>query len=65
MGNRIFVIEDDEDNRRILRDLLGRVGYEMIEAETGEARVAADLILTVRSRGSTSIGTMTSAIRRR
>jgi len=51
MGKRILVIEDEEDNRQILRDLLGRAGYEMIEAETGEAGVAAaiserpDLIL--------------------
>jgi hypothetical protein len=29
MGNRILVIED----RQILRDLLGRADYEMIEAE--------------------------------
>jgi two-component system cell cycle response regulator DivK len=51
MGKRILVIEDEEDNRQILRDLLGRAGYEMIEAETGEAGVTAaiserpDLIL--------------------
>ena len=32
MSKRILVIEDQEDNRRILRDLLTSVGYELIEA---------------------------------
>ena len=51
MTKRILVIEDHEDNRQILRDLLGSVGFEMIEAENGEEGVAAaaahrpDLIL--------------------
>ena len=51
MSARILVIEDQEDNRRILRDLLTSAGYEMIEAATGEEGVAAaethrpDLIL--------------------
>ncbi len=36
---RILVIEDQEDNRRILRDLLSSVGYEVLEAMTGEAGV--------------------------
>jgi two-component system, cell cycle response regulator DivK len=36
MSKRILVIEDQEDNRRILRDLLTSAGYEMIEALTGE-----------------------------
>jgi two-component system, cell cycle response regulator DivK len=51
MSKRILVIEDHEDNRQILRDLLGHAGYHMIEAETGEAGLAAaaahkpDLIL--------------------
>jgi len=40
MSRRILVIEDQEDNRRILRDLLTSVGYEIIEAETGEDGVA-------------------------
>ncbi len=51
MSKRILVVEDQEDNRQILRDLLGSAGYEMIEAGDGEAAVAAakrerpDLIL--------------------
>ena len=48
---RILVVEDHEDNRQILRDLLASAGYEMIEAGNGEDGVAAaaserpDLIL--------------------
>jgi two-component system, cell cycle response regulator DivK len=51
MSRRILVVEDQEDNRQILRDLLTSVGYELIEAEDGEQGVAAavahdpDLIL--------------------
>ena len=40
MSKRILVVEDHEDNRRILRDLLTSAGYEMIEAVTGEEGVA-------------------------
>ena len=36
MSKRILIIEDQEDTRRILRDLLKSAGYEMIEAVTGE-----------------------------
>ena len=39
MSKRILVVEDTEDNRRILRDLLTRAGYELIEATDGEAGV--------------------------
>jgi two-component system, cell cycle response regulator DivK len=51
MSKRILVVEDQEDNRRILRDLLTSVGYEIVEAVTGEDGVrlaemdAPDLIL--------------------
>ncbi|MGN6720125.1 MAG: response regulator [Candidatus Binatia bacterium] len=50
-GKRILVIEDHEENRRLLRDLLTSFGYELIEAVTGEDGVIAaenerpDLIL--------------------
>ena len=37
---RILVVEDTEDNRRIIRDLLTSVGYELIEALDGAAGVA-------------------------
>ena len=51
MKKTILVIEDNEDNRRIMRDLLTSGGYEVIEAVTGEEGVTAaeayhpDLIL--------------------
>src|SRR5262245_22734890 len=39
MSKRILVVEDQADNRRIVRDLLTRNGYEVVEAMTGEAGV--------------------------
>ena len=51
MSRRILVIEDQEDNRAILRDLLTSAGFVVLEAVTGEEGVAAaerehpDLIL--------------------
>ena len=51
MSKRILVVEDQEDNRQILRDLLATAGYDMIEAEEGVQAIAAasehrpDLIL--------------------
>ena len=51
MTKRILVVEDQEDNRQILRDLLGNAGYELSEAENGEEALTAvasqrpDLIL--------------------
>ena len=36
MSGRVLTVEDHEDNRRIVRDLLTSVGYEVIEATTGE-----------------------------
>jgi two-component system cell cycle response regulator DivK len=41
MSKLILVVEDQEDNRRIIRDLLTSVGYEIIEALTGEEGVSA------------------------
>ena len=40
MSRRILVVEDHEENRRIMRDLLTAAGYEMLEAHTGEEGVA-------------------------
>jgi two-component system cell cycle response regulator DivK len=40
MSRRILVVDDQEDNRRILHDLLTASGFEVIEAKTGEEGVA-------------------------
>jgi two-component system, cell cycle response regulator DivK len=40
MSKRILVVEDHEDNRRIVRELLASAGFEMIEAVTGEEGVS-------------------------
>ncbi len=40
MSERILVIEDHEDNRRIMNDTLSTAGFEVIEAVTGDAGVA-------------------------
>jgi len=51
MTKRILVIEDTEDNRQIIRDLLTSAGYELVEAVDGLEGVATaerekpDLIL--------------------
>jgi two-component system cell cycle response regulator DivK len=37
MSNRILVVEDTEDNRRIMRDLLTGAGYALMEANDGPA----------------------------
>ena len=36
MSKRILIVEDQEDNRTIVRDVLSTVGYELIEALNGE-----------------------------
>jgi two-component system cell cycle response regulator DivK len=51
MTKHILVVEDEEDNRQILRDLLINAGYELTEAVNGEealvevAKQRPDLIL--------------------
>ena len=51
MSKRILVVEDQEDNRQIVRDLLTANDYELTEAENGQEALAAvakdrpDLIL--------------------
>ena len=42
-GNTILYVEDNEMNRKIVRDLLKRTSYRLIEAHDGEAGVAAAL----------------------
>ena len=51
MSKRILVVEDQADNRQIIRDMLAPTDYEITEAENGEEALAAiakqrpDLIL--------------------
>jgi len=51
MSKRILVVEDQPDNRKIIRDAFAPTGYEIIETENGEEALAAiakarpDLIL--------------------
>ncbi len=51
MSKRILVVEDQEDNRQIIRDMLSATDYEITEADNGEQALAAiakqrpDLIL--------------------
>ena len=40
MNKRILVVEDQEDLRRVLRDLLTGSGFEVAEAADGQAGVA-------------------------
>ena len=40
MARRILAVDDHEDNRRILRDLLTTAGYEVLESVTGGDAVA-------------------------
>ncbi len=39
MSPRILIVEDQEDNRKILRDLLTSAGFTPLEATTGEEGV--------------------------
>jgi CheY-like chemotaxis protein len=51
MSKRILVVEDQEDDRQIIRDMLAGTGYAITEAKDGEQALAAvakerpDLIL--------------------
>jgi two-component system, cell cycle response regulator DivK len=38
-GARILVVEDNDKNRKLVRDVLTFKGYEVIESETGEEGV--------------------------
>ncbi len=41
MSKRILVVEDQPDNRQIIRDMLSTTDYEVAEAENGEEALAA------------------------
>jgi two-component system, cell cycle response regulator DivK len=40
VSKRVLIVEDQEDNRAILRDLLSKSGFDLIEATNGEEGVA-------------------------
>ena len=42
-GNIVLYVEDNELNRRLVRDLLKRTSYKLIEAHDGEAGIATAL----------------------
>src|SRR5436189_1321091 len=70
MSKRILVVEDQVDNRQIVRDLLTANDYEMTEAENGEEALAAlekerpDLIvLLAKYRMSAAGGSRQMAVR--
>jgi two-component system, cell cycle response regulator DivK len=44
-GELILIVEDNEKNRKLVRDVLARQGYRVVEAETGEdgVRLAREL----------------------
>jgi two-component system, cell cycle response regulator DivK len=41
MSKRILVVEDQKDDRQIIRDLLAATDYQIAEAEDGEQALAA------------------------
>ena len=41
MSKRILVVEDQPDNRQIIRDMLAPTDYEITEVESGEEALAA------------------------
>jgi two-component system cell cycle response regulator DivK len=40
MANKILVVEDNDKNRMLIKDILHYYGYEIIEAENGKSGVA-------------------------
>jgi two-component system cell cycle response regulator DivK len=40
MSKRILVVEDQPDNRQIIRDMLAPTDYEITEAENGKQALA-------------------------
>jgi two-component system, cell cycle response regulator DivK len=39
-NRRVLVVEDNEKNMKLFRDVLGATGYEILEAASGEAAIA-------------------------
>jgi two-component system cell cycle response regulator DivK len=39
-GQRVLIVEDNEKNMKLVRDILQAVGYEPLEATTGEEALA-------------------------
>jgi len=51
MSKRILVVEDQPDNRQIIRDMLAPTDYEIMEVESGEealTTIAKQRLATVR-----------------
>jgi len=44
-GELILIVEDNEKNRRLVRDVLQFKGYQTIETETGEEGVDGGAVL--------------------
>ena len=61
MSKRILVVQDQPDNRQIIRDMLAPTDYEITEAEDGQKALEAianerpDLILMDRRRATPDV----------
>ena len=60
MKKRILIVEDQHDNRQILRDLLVPAGFELIEGWDGEALLGAITCPTLLLQGATQMGGLMS-----
>jgi len=49
MSKRILVVEDQPDNRQIIRDMLAPTDYEITEVENGEQALTAIVKAAARS----------------
>jgi CheY-like chemotaxis protein len=55
MSKRILVVEDQPDNRQIIRDMLAPTDYEITEAEDGQQALEAIAKQCVSISGSTIV----------
>jgi CheY-like chemotaxis protein len=53
MSKRVLVVEDQPDNRQIIRDMLAPTDYEITEVESGEEALALG---NERTPGNTAAG---------